>query len=166
MGMASSTWACDRAAYLKSIIPSGSSILIGSGGGITTELSLGGWATTCASFDIISVHDYGTNAQNTANALTAAKSGSASGKIVMMGEWGITGANKASTIAAFVNAFKAAGLPWMYWEVVKPGKASSDFEVSSLFVPIAFSGQQLTPDLFPVGLDRRAFLGSSHRRRV
>ncbi|ORY88173.1 glycoside hydrolase superfamily [Leucosporidium creatinivorum] len=129
MDSVSSTWACDRAATIKSLLPSGSSILVGSGGGITTTLSLGAWATTCDSIDIVSVHDYGTDAQTTANALVAAKSGSASGKIVMMGEWGITGSNKASTISQFVAAFKAAGLPWMYWEIVKPGKAASDFEV-------------------------------------
>jgi hypothetical protein len=131
MDSVSPTWACDRAATLKSLLPSGSNILVGSGGGITTQLSLGGWATTCGSIDIVSVHDYGTDAWTTANALIAARSGVASGKIVMMGEWGITGANKASTIAKFVEAFKSAGLPWMYWEIVKPGKAASDFEVSS-----------------------------------
>lgn len=139
MDSVSGTWACDRAATLKSLLPSGSNILVGSGGGITTTLSLGAWATTCASIDIVSVHDYGTDAQTTANALIAAKSGSASGKIVMMGEWGITGANKASTISQFVAAFKAAGLPWMYWEIVKPGKAASDFEVTRHLVFVARS---------------------------
>ena len=129
MAQASGTWACDRASYLKSLIKS--NILVGSGGGITIDASLGAWATTCASFDIVSVHDYGTSASTAVNALKGARAGAAKGKVVMMGEWGMTGANKASTIKSFVDAFKAAGLPWMYWEVVKPGKATSDFEVRS-----------------------------------
>ncbi|SCV67580.1 BQ2448_5191 [Microbotryum intermedium] len=128
MALSSPTWVCDRSATIKKLLPSGSSIQISSGGGITTQASLGGWATSCASIDILSVHDYGTNAQATANALKAAKTAYAD-KTVMMGEWGVAGGQKASTIAAFVSAFKAAGLPWMYWEIVKPGQGPADFEV-------------------------------------
>ncbi|SCZ93756.1 BZ3500_MvSof-1268-A1-R1_Chr6-3g08865 [Microbotryum saponariae] len=128
MALASPTWVCDRSATIKKLLPSGSSIQVSSGGGITTQASLGGWATSCASIDIISVHDYGTNAQATANALKAAKAANPD-KTVMMGEWGVAGGQKASTIAAFVSAFKSAGLPWMYWEIVKPGQGPADFEV-------------------------------------
>lgn len=126
MLMASSTWACDRAAHLKSLITSG--ILVSSGGGITTADSLGSWAMSCDSFDVISVHDYGTSASVTAGALAAAQA-SNPGKQIIMGEWGMAGANKASLVSAFVSAFADHGLSWMYWEVVRPGQASSDFEV-------------------------------------
>ncbi|KAK4700765.1 mannan endo-1,4-beta-mannosidase, partial [Phenoliferia sp. Uapishka_3] len=129
MQMASATWACDRAQHLRSLLPSSSSILISSGGGITLTASLGTWATSCTSIDVISVHDYGTSATSTVNALVAAAGGVASGKTVMLGEWGIAGANKAALVAQFVTALKAAGIPWMIWEVVKPGKAASDFEI-------------------------------------
>jgi hypothetical protein len=81
----------------------------------------------CPSFDIISVHDYGTSAWTTAGALASAQKQTS--KRVIMGEWGTTGANKATLISQFVDAFKQNGIPWMYWEVVKPGKATSDFEV-------------------------------------
>lgn len=106
------------------------SIPISSGGGITTSESLGSWAMDCPSFDIVSVHDYGTSASTTAGACAAAQKRTS--KRVIMGEWGIAGANKASTIRAFVDAFKAANVPWMYWEVVKPGQGTSDFEVGRL----------------------------------
>ncbi|KAI5477770.1 beta-1,3-mannanase [Pseudohyphozyma bogoriensis] len=150
MTMVSTSWTCNRAATLKSLIPANSSILVSSGGGITTTLSLGTWATNCANIDVVSyafspaalsvafvingasflrVHDYGTDAAVTVSALVYAAQNAASGKTVMMGEWGMTGANKAALTASFVKAFAAAGLPWMYWEVVKPGKAASDFEV-------------------------------------
>ncbi|GAA6042578.1 hypothetical protein JCM8097_003140 [Rhodosporidiobolus ruineniae] len=128
MQMASSTWACDRAAYLKSLLPSGSGIKISSGGGITTTDSLGSWAVNCDSFDVISVHDYGTSAQTTANTLASAQAAHPD-KVIMMGEWGMTGANKAALISQFVSAFNAKSIPWSYWEVIKPGKAASDFEV-------------------------------------
>ncbi|KDE04516.1 hypothetical protein MVLG_05082 [Microbotryum lychnidis-dioicae p1A1 Lamole] len=127
MTLASPTWVCDRSATIKKLLPSGSSIQVSSGGGITTQASLGGWTSSCASIDIISVHDYGTNAQAMANALKAAKAANPD-KTVMMGEWGVAGGQKASTIAAFVSAFKSAGLPWMYWEIVKPGQGPADFE--------------------------------------
>ncbi|KWU42629.1 glycoside hydrolase family 5 protein, partial [Rhodotorula sp. JG-1b] len=126
MLMASSTWTCDRAAYLKSLIKS--NILVSSGGGITTTDSLGSWAVNCGSIDIVSVHDYGTSAGVTASALASARSNHPD-KQIIMGEWGVAGANKAQIVAAFVSAFKDQGLSWMYWEVVRPGKAASDFEV-------------------------------------
>ncbi|GAA5881239.1 hypothetical protein JCM1840_000635 [Sporobolomyces johnsonii] len=128
MTMASSTWACSRASYLKSLLPSSSSILVSSGGGVTTTDSLGSWATSCDAFDIVSVHDYGTSASTTAGAVASAQS-KWPGKKVIMGEWGMTGANKAALVSEFVAAFKAQGISQMYWEVVKPGQASSDFEV-------------------------------------
>ncbi|GAA5884393.1 hypothetical protein JCM3774_002357 [Rhodotorula dairenensis] len=126
MLMASSTWACDRAGYLKSLIKS--NILISSGGGITTSDSLGSWAVNCDAIDIVSVHDYGTSAGTTAAALASARANHPD-KQIIMGEWGIAGANKADLVAAFVSAFRDQGLSWMYWEVVRPGKAASDFEI-------------------------------------
>ncbi|BGP31546.1 hypothetical protein JCM10296v2_003316 [Rhodotorula toruloides] len=126
MSMASSTWACDRAAYLKSLISS--NILISSGGGITLTDSLGSWATGCGAFDIVSVHDYGTSASSTANALAAAQNDHP-GKKVIMGEWGIAGVNKAAIISQFVSAFKAKGVSWSYWEITKPGAKATDFEI-------------------------------------
>ncbi|CEQ43083.1 SPOSA6832_04978 [Sporobolomyces salmonicolor] len=131
MTMASSTWACARASYLRSLLPSPSSILISSGGGVTTTDSLGSWATSCDAFDIISVHDYGTSASITAGALASAQNKWPEKKVIM-GEWGMTGANKAALVSEFVTAFKAQGISQMYWEVVKPGQASSDFEASLL----------------------------------
>ncbi|KAK4046150.1 hypothetical protein OIV83_006291 [Microbotryomycetes sp. JL201] len=126
MPMASDSWSCDRAKHLKQLL-SGSSIKISSGGGITTTDSLGSWAMNCDSFDIVSVHDYGTSAWTTAGALDDARS--KTNKEVIMGEWGIAGPNKAQIIGEFVSAFKSKGLPWMYWQITKPGQCAQDFEV-------------------------------------
>ncbi|KAM0750222.1 hypothetical protein T439DRAFT_326171 [Meredithblackwellia eburnea MCA 4105] len=129
MTMASSTWVCDRSKYIKSLLPSNSTILVSSGGGITLQASLQSWATSCSSIDIISVHDYGTDADTTVSALKTARTGVAAGKTLMLGEWGITGANKAELVSEFVAALKNAQIPWMHWEVVIPGKKAADFEV-------------------------------------
>ncbi|GAA6009280.1 uncharacterized protein JCM10292_000758 [Rhodotorula paludigena] len=126
MAMASSTWACDRAKYLKGLITS--NIKVSTGGGITTTDSLGGWATGCPAFDVISVHDYGTSASTTANALAAAKANNP-GKEVIMGEWGAAGVNKAAIISQFVAAFKEKGVSWMHWQITNPGAKEKDFEV-------------------------------------
>ncbi|BGP39499.1 hypothetical protein JCM10450v2_003465 [Rhodotorula kratochvilovae] len=126
MAMASSTWACDRAKYLKSLITS--NIKVSTGGGITTSDSLGSWATGCPAFDIISVHDYGTNAAVTAGALAGAKAAHPD-KEVIMGEWGMAGANKAALVAQFVAAFKQRGISNMFWQITKPGAGARDFEV-------------------------------------
>lgn len=154
MAMASSTWACDRAKYLKGLIKS--NIKVSTGGGITTTDSLGGWATGCPAFDVISVHDYGTSASTTANALAAAKANNPGKEVIMgalrclrcgvlrqdvrsvtelacvTGEWGAAGVNKAAIISQFVAAFKEKGVSWMHWQITNPGAKEKDFEVSCL----------------------------------
>lgn len=130
MSLASSTWNCDRAGRIKQSLPPGSGIKITTGGGITIATSLADWAWNCANFDIISVHDYGTSASVTVGALVAAKAkASERNKEIIFEEWGALGWNKADTIKAFATGLAQASIPWLYWEVVKPGKGESDFEV-------------------------------------
>ena len=130
MALASSTWNCDRAGRIKESLPSGSGIKITTGGGITTATSLADWAWQCDNFDIISVHDYGTSASVTVGALVAAQAKASNvGKQILFEEWGALGWNKADTIKAFAAGLAQAGIPWLYWEVVKPGKGDSDYEV-------------------------------------
>ncbi|KPV75112.1 glycoside hydrolase family 5 protein [Rhodotorula graminis WP1] len=159
MQMASSTWSCDRARYLKSLITS--NIKVSSGGGITTSSSLGSWATGCSAFDIISVHDYGTSAAATAGALAAAKAAHP-GKEVIMGEWGMAGANKATVISQFVNAFNAQGISNMFWQITKPGAGAADFEVwTGEGAWKALTGQAFSNDAAPVVSASKAVASSS-----
>ena len=127
--MASSSWTCDRSKYLKSLLPADSSIKVSSGGGITTLTSLGNWATSCASIDVVSVHDYGTDAATTVAAINAARSNFPN-KEIYLGEFGASGNNKAAVLKSFVNALDASNISWMVWQVVNPGKGAADFEVS------------------------------------
>lgn len=92
MSFASPTWSCARSAHLKSLLPTSSPILVSSGGGITLYTSLDSWATSCSSIDIVSVHDYGTDAVATVEAIVAAKSGGGDregGHLGRMGDRGI-----------------------------------------------------------------------------
>lgn len=131
MSLVSSSWVCDRAEKLQSLLSSaGSSILVSSGGGITTTTSLDSSFTGCDALDVISVHDYGTDATTTVNALVSAQKSLGSSKAVIMGEWGATGQNKATIVKNFVSGFKAAGIPQMVWEVTSPGKGAADFEIA------------------------------------
>ena len=50
--------------------------------------------------------------------------------LVQFQEWGASGASKGQIIKAFVQALESAQITNMVWEIVKPGKGSSDFEVS------------------------------------
>lgn len=130
MDLASSTWTCDRAGRIKENLPSNSNILVTTGGGITVATSLADWAFSCKNFDIISVHDYGTSASSTVSALVSGQKKAANyGKSILFEEWGALGSNKANILQSFAYALRDAGIPWLYWEVVKPGRGSSDFEV-------------------------------------
>lgn len=130
MDLASSTWTCDRSGRIKENLPSNSNILVTSGGGITISTSLADWAFSCKNIDIISVHDYGTSASSSVSALIAGQKKAATyGKTVLFEEWGALGSNKANILQSFAYALRDAGIPWLYWEVVKPGKGSADFEV-------------------------------------
>lgn len=130
MAFASSSWSCDRAGRIKQNLPAGSGILISTGGGITIDTSLDDWAWSCDNFDIISVHDYGTNAWTTAAALAAGQQKAwDQGKTLLFEEWGALGANKAAIIKQFAQALQQYSIPWLYWEITKPGQGSNDFEV-------------------------------------
>jgi len=115
-------WNCNRAATIKANLASGSPILVSTGGGITLSLSLGQWAEwTCSSIDIVSVHDYGTDAATSVPALTAGqKEAKSNGKTLVFEEWGASGDNKASIIGSFLPALANAGIPHLIWEIVDP----------------------------------------------
>lgn len=126
-----STWNCDRAGRIKENLPSDSSILVSTGGGIDTSKSLNDWAEwSCDRIDIVSVHDYGTTTSVTIPALQSGMSTAQdNGKKLMFGEWGASGASKAEIITDFVEALNDAQIPHMIWEIVPPGKGEADYEI-------------------------------------
>lgn len=130
MDLVDSWWNCDRAGQIKRNLPQGTKIKISTGGGTNMDLSLADWAWACGNFDIIAVHDYDTNAYNTAQTLTAAQQRATPlGKTILFEEFGALGSQKAGTLKWMAQALNDAQIPWLVWQIVQPGADVSDFEI-------------------------------------
>ncbi|KAG6834180.1 hypothetical protein H0H93_011356, partial [Arthromyces matolae] len=76
------------------------------------------------------IHDYDIDPTYVANNIDSVKSLSlSSGKRLLYEEFGALGGSKQSQIQAVTNTLISTGVPWMYWEIMKPGMGSSDYEV-------------------------------------
>lgn len=122
-------WACRRAATMRNYISNG--ILIVTGGGVDFTTSLVDDNFNCASIDIVSIHDYSSSSTQFSSGLATAKSKAiATGKRVIMEEFGSTGSDqqKASVIGPLIEAIAGSGVPWLPWDFVKPGSHNNDYE--------------------------------------
>ena len=52
----------------------------------------------------------------------------ASRKYVLFEEFGASGQNKAEVLEDHIDVFNGLGVPWMPWQISKPGNGASDFE--------------------------------------
>jgi mannan endo-1,4-beta-mannosidase len=43
-------------------------------------------------------------------------------------EFGASGENKAQTLKDHIDVFNGLGVPWMPWQISKPGNGANDFE--------------------------------------
>ncbi|KAJ1548419.1 hypothetical protein HK405_003272, partial [Cladochytrium tenue] len=125
MDFVNSNWHCDRAATIRGLLPSGSGILISTGGGTDFYSSLYSAFFSCSNIDIVSVHSYGNDASYKLSG--AVSSANAAGKRVMYEEFGNTGYSKASGNAAQADAANSLGVPWLAWEASMPS-IYDDFE--------------------------------------
>jgi hypothetical protein len=48
---------------------------------------------------------------------------------VLFEEWGAEGSNKAQLVTQFATSLKAIQVPWLYWEVTKPGQGAANYEM-------------------------------------
>jgi mannan endo-1,4-beta-mannosidase len=58
-------------------------------------------------------------------ALQQAKS---SKKLMLFEEFGATGDSKSATIRQHTDVFNGLGVPWMPWQISKPGNKANDYE--------------------------------------
>jgi mannan endo-1,4-beta-mannosidase len=49
-------------------------------------------------------------------------------KLVLFEEFGASGADKAKVVGQHIDVFNGLQVPWMIWQINKPGKGASDFE--------------------------------------
>jgi mannan endo-1,4-beta-mannosidase len=119
-------WVCDRARALRRYILK-PSILVSSGGGREIGTSLHPDLLNCDELDILGVHYYGASDSDVLQQVGAAVA--ANKKRIYVEEFGSLGANKAADLRRQIQTVKSMGVPWMFWQVSKPGKGSGDYEV-------------------------------------
>lgn len=51
-----------------------------------------------------------------------------SGKLMLFEEFGASGGSKASEMADHIAVFNELGVPWLPWQITKPGNGEADFE--------------------------------------
>jgi mannan endo-1,4-beta-mannosidase len=52
----------------------------------------------------------------------------AADKLMLFEEFGATGENKAQVLRDHIAVFNGLGVPWMPWQISKPGNGAKDFE--------------------------------------
>ncbi|KXN87162.1 Transcription elongation factor SPT5 [Leucoagaricus sp. SymC.cos] len=128
MNQVAPNWWCDRANTIRSVLGnSGTQISTGGGTDLPTSLQSQFWS--CANLQIIALHDYNLDTNYVASHVDAAKPLAInSGKRMLYEEFGALGGSKQSQIQSITNWLMATGVPWMYWEIMKPGQGSNDYE--------------------------------------
>ncbi|OQR82820.1 hypothetical protein ACHHYP_15469 [Achlya hypogyna] len=122
--MPNPNWLCARAKTIRSVVRD-RKILVMSGGGTNYAVSQLPQYFNCPALDVVAIHSYeGADQRKLESAVQLAK---VHKKRVIFEEFGATGSNKASGLGAYTKAANAAGVPWMVWEILKPGN-SNDFE--------------------------------------
>ncbi|KAL1952291.1 hypothetical protein VTO73DRAFT_1440 [Trametes versicolor] len=140
-------WQCDRAQTIRGQLGDNSGILVMTGGeSFLTESVQPDWLS-CAALDLISIHAYGVGDLQTSALQPFVQQAQASGKKLIMEEWGACFFDTANNncpngdalstdarntnIRNFANAITGAGLAWLYWEVIPNTDPhdGSDYEI-------------------------------------
>jgi len=142
-------WWCDRAEMMRDIMGD-SGVLISTGecslavilAMSTTRLTLmtktgGGnefpnsdiqenWA--CEALDIVNIHSYSGVEEFRSKGPVALQRALDANKLMLFEEFGASGEGKAQTLKDHVAVFNDLRVPWMPWQISKPGNGANDFE--------------------------------------
>ncbi|RAR11698.1 glycoside hydrolase family 5 protein [Stemphylium lycopersici] len=120
-------WWCDRSKKMRSIMGN-SAILISTGGGNEFPNSdiPQNWA--CPTLDLIDIHSYSGVSEWRNKAPLALQHALAANKLVLFEEFGALGDNKAAVVGQHIDVFNGLKVPWMIWQINKPGKGKADYE--------------------------------------
>lgn len=141
-------WQCDIAGAIKSNLQGRTDILVTTGGASYLATSVQDAYFSCANLDVIAIHAYGLG-DLTTNALAPyVQKAVKAGKKLIMQEWGmcyyntennnclkgdaLPAATRDANIKKYADQISAAGIPWMYWEMVPnavPHGGDYDYEV-------------------------------------
>jgi len=137
-------WQCDRANTIKQVLGDSSGILVCTGGESWMDESVqDGWLN-CPSIDMISVHSYGTGDFETSAILPYVQRAKNAGKLLVVEEWGACYTNtennqchsgdaldtdtRNNNIQTWANQIVAAGVSWMYWQVLPNPDPHADWD--------------------------------------
>lgn len=83
---------------------------------------------SCATLDLVDIHSYSGVSEWRNKAPIALQHAQAAKKLVLFEEFGASGSNKASVVGQHIDIFNGLKVPWMIWQINKPGKGAADFE--------------------------------------
>ncbi|KAH9928591.1 glycoside hydrolase [Amylocystis lapponica] len=142
------SWQCDRATTVKGELGDNSGILVTTGGESWLSESVQDAWLKCAALDIISIHAYGPGDLTEAALTPYVKKAQSAGKKLLLEEWGacyfstsnndcptggvLNSQTRNNNIQKWASAITAAGLPWLYWQVLpqKDPHSGYDYEIA------------------------------------
>ena len=84
------------------------------------------WA--CDALDLVNIHSYSGVSEFANKGPIALQHAQDSGKLMLFEEFGASGGNKAGDLSDHIAVFNELGVPWLPWQISKPGNGESDFE--------------------------------------
>ncbi|KAH9839943.1 glycoside hydrolase [Rhodofomes roseus] len=127
-------WQCDRAGTIKGQLGDNSGILVMTGGESWLSESVQPGFLSCDALDVISIHAYGTGDLTTDALSPYVSQAQDAGKMLILEEWGacyfdtsnndcpqgdaLDSDTRNSNIVNWAAQIDAAGLPWLYWQVL------------------------------------------------
>lgn len=84
------------------------------------------WA--CDALDLVNLHSYSGVEEFQTKGPIALQHALAADKLVLFEEFGASGEDKAQVLQDHIAVFNDLGVPWMPWQISKPGNGASDFE--------------------------------------
>ncbi|KAK2612643.1 hypothetical protein QQS21_001259 [Conoideocrella luteorostrata] len=128
------SWQCTMAQSIRDNLKGNTGILVSTGGGAWLGNSLLDGYFSCAALDVLAIHAYGVGDFSTSAREPWVRKAKDAGKKLIMQEWGacytdasnnncnggrpLSSASRDSNIRAWADSITAAGIPWMYWQVL------------------------------------------------
>jgi mannan endo-1,4-beta-mannosidase len=84
------------------------------------------WA--CETLDPVSLHSYSGVEEFRTKGPIALQRALAAEKLMLFEEFGASGEDKAQVLADHIAVFNEMRVPWMPWQISKPGNGANDFE--------------------------------------
>lgn len=84
------------------------------------------WA--CDALDLVNIHSYSGVEEFRTKGPIALQHALDSNKLMTFEEFGASGEKKAETLKEHIEVFNGLKVPWMPWQISKPGNGAGDFE--------------------------------------